>query len=556
MGLAAFRLLSVGRGAPARIPGRATRCAGAHVYAEAGQRVFVDLTGALRGSVGRALIPRMLDVMEARSAAILRRLFDDPRLSADAALAAVVPAPRAAHRAHDTGCRCTRGRGPGAAGTRRAPARTGSGAELAARLAAARKRDRRRAARLRRARARPARSSRSGPRLLPAAAAGLGMLGLAGRLLGEDAQPADLQTVLRGLPAQRHHRDGPRAVDAGQRDPGGRGRRARAARRSRPAELARRFHAGTLPAGGAARARRVPVPVRPPRGGGDRHRHAALVRRPDPHPRRARQLPPPGRPGAGAGRGLRPRRGGGGGHDRDAGRPRARGAAGCARAWCASPSTGRGSSRGCASCRSTTWSSPSRRCVGNWPRSAPSWPAAGPSRPADDVFFLDLVEARAASRRAATCAPLVDARRQAYAAELRRRHVPRVLLSDGTEPEAESLAARPPPTARSSARAASAGAVTGIGARHPRSGRRAPRAGRDPGRAVHRPGLDAAVPDRRRAGDGDGRRQLARRGGRARVRHPGRGRRRRRHRSGSRTGQRIRVDGTAGVVLTEVRSIS
>src|SRR6185295_11083886 len=45
------------------------------------QRVFVDLTGVLRGWIGRALMPRVLDVMEARSAAILRRLFADPRLS-------------------------------------------------------------------------------------------------------------------------------------------------------------------------------------------------------------------------------------------------------------------------------------------------------------------------------------------------------------------------------------------------------------------------------------------------------------------------------------------
>jgi pyruvate,water dikinase len=36
---------------------------------------------------------------------------------------------------------------------------------------------------------------------------------------------------------------------------------------------------------------------------------------------------------------------------------------------------------------------------------------------------------------------LVSARRQAYALELRRRHVPRVLLSDGTEPEAAAPAA-------------------------------------------------------------------------------------------------------------------
>jgi pyruvate,water dikinase len=37
------------------------------------------------------------------------------------------------------------------------------------------------------------------PTLLPAAAAGFGMLGIAGKLLGGAAQPGDLETVLRGL---------------------------------------------------------------------------------------------------------------------------------------------------------------------------------------------------------------------------------------------------------------------------------------------------------------------------------------------------------------------
>src|SRR6185503_18033342 len=55
--------------------------AGPSRYAEAGERVFVDLTGVLRSRGGRELMPRVLDVMEARSAVILRRLCEDPRLS-------------------------------------------------------------------------------------------------------------------------------------------------------------------------------------------------------------------------------------------------------------------------------------------------------------------------------------------------------------------------------------------------------------------------------------------------------------------------------------------
>ena len=54
---------------------------------------------------------------------------------------------------------------------------------------------------------------------------------------------------------------------------------------------------------------------------------------------------------------------------------------------------------------------------------------------AEDVFFLDLTEAAdAVAGRDARA--LVLERRETYAAELRRRHIPRILLSDGTEPEA------------------------------------------------------------------------------------------------------------------------
>ncbi len=76
------------------------------------------------------------------------------------------------------------------------------------------------------------------------------------------------------------------------------------------------------------------------------------------------------------------------------------------------------------------------------------------------MFFLDLVEARAglagADLRAA-----VARRREAYEAELRRRHIPRVLLSDGTEPEATTGAAGAPDGSLSGT-PASAGTVTGV----------------------------------------------------------------------------------------------
>ena len=61
--------------------------------------------------------------------------------------------------------------------------------------------------------------------------------------------------------------------------------------------------------------------------------------------------------------------------------------------------------------------------------------AAGTIADADDVFFLDLVEVRAALA-GSPLHHLAAERREAYVRELARRHIPRVLLSDGTEPEA------------------------------------------------------------------------------------------------------------------------
>ena len=53
----------------------------------------------------------------------------------------------------------------------------------------------------------------------------------------------------------------------------------------------------------------------------------------------------------------------------------------------------------------------------------------------DDVFFLDLGEVRQ-GLSGENVQPLVVVRREAYEQELKRRHIPRLLLSDGTEPEA------------------------------------------------------------------------------------------------------------------------
>jgi pyruvate,water dikinase len=78
---------------------------------------------------------------------------------------------------------------------------------------------------------------------------------------------------------------------------------------------------------------------------------------------------------------------------------------------------------------------------------------------AADVFFLDLAEVRAAVAGRQVRSVIAE-RRQAYQAELRRRHVPNVLLSDGTEPEARF--AEPTTSAGLAGTPASAGTVTGI----------------------------------------------------------------------------------------------
>ncbi|TDE50179.1 phosphoenolpyruvate synthase [Nonomuraea mesophila] len=77
---------------------------------------------------------------------------------------------------------------------------------------------------------------------------------------------------------------------------------------------------------------------------------------------------------------------------------------------------------------------------------------------ARDVFFLDPRQARAALR-GGDLRGLVAQRREAYERESRRRHVPRVLLSDGTEPEA---LATPAADGALTGTAASAGTVTGV----------------------------------------------------------------------------------------------
>lgn len=83
---------------------------------------------------------------------------------------------------------------------------------------------------------------------------------------------------------------------------------------------------------------------------------------------------------------------------------------------------------------------------------------AGALDTADDVFFLDLRELREAVTKPTDLRALVAGRQETYEREKRRRHVPRMLLSDGTEPEALATAAADGAITGSPA---SAGVVTG-----------------------------------------------------------------------------------------------
>ena len=80
MGQAAFRLVGAG---VADLIGRpvADRRAGPAVLQEAAGRLFVDVTEAIRSKAGREVMPRILGVMEARSADMVRTLFADPRMA-------------------------------------------------------------------------------------------------------------------------------------------------------------------------------------------------------------------------------------------------------------------------------------------------------------------------------------------------------------------------------------------------------------------------------------------------------------------------------------------
>ena len=406
-------------------------------FAPVGGRAFVDVTAVLRNPIGRTIATFVLKFMEARTGVVLRELLDDP---------AFAPVPHGRRRAlRRIGPVLVRFRVPlviaqavasPAAASRRV-------ARLGARAAAfpPSAPDATGAERLERATAALASALPAFPGSAPAFAAGFLMRGVARRLAGDDLDDVTMDAVLRSLPnnvttemdlqlwalAQRVRSDPDSADALGVGD----GTDAR-----RPVPRRHPAH------GAAGRARRVPAPLRPPRRRRDRPRHAAVARAARARARRPGELPAAGRDPAAA--------------------PDVRFAAGeqvAQRAVADVVARVRRRSRWRA--RAVGFAlGRVRELVGL--REAPKdhlvrlialardelaavgaeLAARGLLDDPGDVFFLDLHDV-AAALDGADLRAVVGSRREEYARELRRRHVPRVLLSDGTEPEALARAGAP-----------------------------------------------------------------------------------------------------------------
>lgn len=454
LGIATVRVIGSGFLAVAGYP-PARITDGPAGFAVAAERIFVDATPAVRSRVGRAIAPRMLGVMEARSAVVFGQLFEDPRF-------AVLP-------------------GSGRAGVRTvAHVLAGTRAPLVAARALIRPAAAHRSvqASLARIQAQPLadsgapaadrvdavvellhRSVPLAPRLLPAAAAGFATLGLVWRLLRGQVDPGELETVLRALPhnvttemdlelwdlAVRLRADGAVAELLATAD---------------PAALASRYRAGALPPvlqqGMAAFLRRwgqravAEIDLGMPRWRDDpAHLFGVLAGylRLDPA-----AATPEQRFGAGAReaesmvRTL---------VDRARRRGRIRGAV---------VSFGLRRTRELAGLREMPkflMITAIARARAELARIGVDLAAAGRIENPDDVFFLDFEELRRAST-ARDLPALVAQRRERYERELTRRHVPRVVLSDGTEPEAVATPSVRPEPGTLIGSPASAGTVTGI----------------------------------------------------------------------------------------------
>ncbi len=454
IGIAAFRVMgSAFLGLAGHSPSQPSD--GPAGFATAAGRIFVDATPALRSPVGRAIMPRALDVMEARSAVVMRRLFDDPRFSplARSARRAVVPLGRVVVRCRIPILAAQAIVNPAGAqrrvsrmldNLRRTPV-PGADGDIPARV---------RGVVEHLAHALPL-----APTVLPAAGAGFAALGVAARLLRGHSDRTELEAVLRSAPGnvttEMDLELWQMAVTV-RADPV-----AEAAARDRsPGELADGYRARTLPptlqeAMSAFLVRYgqravAEIDLGMPRWSDDPSHLFGVVagylevtdetRAPDVHFAQGQ------RDAAAMVERLSARA-------RRRGRVRAAIVRFCL-----------GRARSLVGLREMpkfimiTAFGQTREVLSGI--GAELRAAGALSRP-DDVFFLDFDEIVSAAE-GVEVKDLVAERRREYGAEQQRRHVPRVLLSDGTEPEA--LAVRdgaPSEPGTLTGTPASAGMVTG-----------------------------------------------------------------------------------------------
>jgi pyruvate,water dikinase len=427
LGIAAFRVVGAGfLDLIGRPPQRIVDGPGG--FAIGGDRIFLDATPIVRSAVGREIFPRALQVMETRSAVVLRELFEDPRFSVlpgsrrrfarpalRLALRIRLPllvgqalvSPPAAHRRLRRLEEDVRTRSIPTSGD--IPARVDAVVDLlfhATSLA---------------------------PRGLPGAVVGFAMLGLAGRLLGDAVQPGDLQAVLRSLPGNvttEMDLDLWRIAVRARRD----AESAAALRDFSARDLADRCLAGDLPEGlqrdmahflelyGHRAVAEIDLGM--PRWADDAAHLLGVLAgyvRLDPDAETPEQHFAAGARDARATMNeliARARR---------RSRLRARAVRFCLRRARALI--------GIREMPKFLVMIALRTARASMLRIGAELADAGRIETADDIAFLDFDDAKAGAAGADLRA-VVRARRERYDAELRRRHVPRVLLSDGTELEA------------------------------------------------------------------------------------------------------------------------
>ena len=418
---------------------------------DAGQRLVFDVTPALRHPIGRGLVLRGLGKMEARSAAVLRSLLADPRLSlVPGSRFATITAVLGALRRTWAPLRILKAQWDPE------QARAGVWAKIEGLLAAGETGgdDSPRARLAAIERMLVGGFAELFLTAMPVVAAGLMGWRMSQILLGERASAAELEATMRALPYNPTTEMDLELWGLSQRVAGD--AEAHAILRSEtPAALARRFHAGTLPAmlgrevrgflgrWGARGVAEIDVGVA--RWGEDpTHVFGMLTNylaHDDPSLAADRQFER-GRVAAEAmmttliGR-VGPLR-----------RPLLRLAFGRMRALAGMREAPKlGIVRVLA------------RCRGHLQAIAAELVAAGRLAQVEDIFMVDLPAVHAGVA-GADLRVQVAARRVVFARELSRRHSPRILLSDGTDAEALLVAAQP--EGGLSGTPASAGRVTGV----------------------------------------------------------------------------------------------